>query len=64
VVGHDGGHRGVDPRYPTLVRFAAYTGLRPCEQVALKVKRLDLLRGMVRVAEAAPEVAGRLEWVV
>jgi integrase len=45
-----------------LIRFAAYTGLRPCEFVALKVRRLDLLRGMVRVAEAAPEVAGRLEW--
>jgi integrase len=52
----------IDPRYPTLVRFAAYTGLRPCELVALRVGRLDLLRGTVRVAEAAPEVAGRLEW--
>jgi integrase len=30
--------------------------------VALKVGRLDLLRGTVRVAEAAPEVAGQLEW--
>jgi len=49
----------IDPRYPTLVRFAAYTGLRPCELVALRVGRLDLLRGTVRVAEAAPEVAGR-----
>src|SRR5215213_3025631 len=53
---------GIDPRYPTLVRVAAYTGLRPCELVALRVGRLDLLRGTVRVAEAAPEVAGRLEW--
>ena len=44
------------------MRFAAYTGLRPCELVALRVGRLDLLRGAVRVAEAAPEVAGRLEW--
>jgi integrase len=52
----------IDRRYPTLVRFAAYTGLRPCELVALRVGRLDLLRGTVRVAEAAPEVAGRLEW--
>jgi integrase len=52
----------IDPRYPTLVRFAAYTGLRPCELVAMRVGRLDLLRGTVRVAEAAPEVAGRLEW--
>jgi integrase len=52
----------IDPRYLMLVRFAAYTGLRPCELVALKVGRLDLLRGTVRVVEAAPEVAGRLEW--
>jgi integrase len=52
----------IDPRYSTLVRFAAYTGLRPCELVALRVGRLDLLRGTARVAEAAPEVAGRLEW--
>jgi integrase len=52
----------IDPRYPTLVRCAAYTGLRPCELVALRLGRLDLLRGTVRVAEAAPEVAGRLEW--
>jgi integrase len=48
--------------YGVLIRFAAYTGLRPCEFVALKVGRLDLLRGRVRVAEAAPEVAGHLEW--
>jgi integrase len=52
----------IDPRYSTLVRVAAYTGLRPCELVALRVGRLDLLRGTVRIAEAAPEVAGRLEW--
>jgi integrase len=52
----------IDPRYSTLVRVAAYTGLRPCELIALRVGRLDLLRGTVRVTEAAPEVAGRLEW--
>jgi integrase len=45
-----------------LVRVAAYTGLRSCEYVALKVGRLDLLRGTARVAEAAPEIAGHLEW--
>jgi integrase len=50
------------PPYGVLIRLAAYTGLRPCEFVALKVGRLDLLRGTVRVAEAAPEVAGHLEW--
>jgi integrase len=52
----------IAPPYGVLVRFAAYTGLRPCEFVALKVGRLDLLRGAVRVAEAAPEVAGHLMW--
>jgi integrase len=52
----------IAPPCGVLVRFAAYAGLRPCEFVALRVERLDLLRGTVRVAEAAPEVAGRLEW--
>jgi integrase len=52
----------IAPPYGVLIRFAAYAGLRPCEFVALRVGRLDLLRGTVRVAEAAPEVAGRLEW--
>jgi integrase len=50
------------PPYGVLIRVAAYTGLRPCEYVALRVGRLDLLRATVRVVEAAPEVAGRLEW--
>jgi integrase len=52
----------IDPRYRVLVLCSAYAGLRPCELVALRVKHLDLLRGAVRVAEAAPEVAGRLCW--
>ena len=52
----------IDPRFRVLVLFSAYAGLRPCEVVALKVGRLDLLRGTDRVAEAAPEVAGRLRW--
>jgi integrase len=41
----------ITPPYGVLIRFAAYTGPRPCEFVALKVGRLDLLRGMARVAE-------------
>ena len=48
--------------YGLLVRFAAYSGLRPEELVALRVGRLDLLGGTVRVAEAATEVGGLLEW--
>jgi integrase len=50
----------ITPPYGVLVRFAAYTGLRAGEIAALRVKRLDLLRGAVRVVEAASEVGGRL----
>jgi integrase len=48
------------PPYGLLVRFAAYTGLRAGELVALRVRRLDMLRGAVRVVESASEVGGRL----
>jgi integrase len=51
----------IDLRYRALVLFAAYTGLRPCELVALRMSRLDLLRCTARVVEAAVEVS-RLEW--
>jgi integrase len=51
----------VEVRYRPLILFAAYTGLRPCELVALRVGRLDLLRCTARVVEAAVEVS-RLEW--
>jgi integrase len=51
----------VDVRYRPLILFAAYTGLRPCELVALRVGRLDLLRCTAQVVEAAVEVS-RLEW--
>ncbi len=39
--------------YGTLLRFAAYTGLRPCELVALRVRQLNLLRGEVRARSAS-----------
>jgi integrase len=52
----------IDPRYGTLIRFAAYSGMRPSELTALRIGRLDLLRGTTRVVEAAPEVDGRLHW--
>ena len=52
----------IDPRYGTLIRFAAYSGLRPSELAALRVGRLDLLRGTARVVEAAPEIDGHLHW--
>lgn len=46
--------------YGTLVRFAAYTGLRAGEIGAVRVGRLDLLRGSVEVAEALSDVGGKL----
>ena len=46
----------IDSRYSSLVRFAAYTGLRAGEIGALRVGRLDLLRGRVLVAESVTEV--------
>jgi integrase len=52
----------IDARYGTLIRFAAYSGMRPSELAALRVGRLDLLRGTARVVEAAPEVDGHLHW--
>jgi hypothetical protein len=52
----------IDPRYRLLVLVGAYTGLRPGEITGLKVKRLDLLRGKIEVAEALSEVDGKLIW--
>lgn len=48
-----------DP-FGVLVRFAAYTGLRAGEIAALRVGRVDLLRGAVDVREAYSEVHGAL----
>jgi integrase len=52
----------IEPAYRVLVYFLAYTGLRFGEAVALKTKRLDLLRGRCEVVESATEVGSRLEW--
>jgi integrase len=46
--------------YGTLVRFAAYTGLRAGEIGALRVRRIDFLRSRVEVAESVSDVAGQL----
>jgi integrase len=43
-----------------LVRLAVYTGLRAGEIGALRVGRLDLLRGRVEVVESVADVRGRL----
>jgi integrase len=48
--------------YGVLVRFAAWTGLRAGELAALRVRRLDLLRGACDVVDNATEVDGRLVW--
>jgi integrase len=50
----------IEAPYGTLVRFAAYTGLRAGEIVALRLKRLDLLRGAVHVVESTSDVGGHL----
>lgn len=50
------------PEYGLLVRFAAFTGLRAGEIVALRVRRVDLMRRRVDVAESASEAHGKLEF--
>ncbi len=45
-----------------VVRFLAYTGLRWGELAALKVKRVDLVRRRVLIAESVTEVNGELVW--
>jgi integrase len=52
----------IGPHYRVLVWFLAYTGLRFGEAVALRVKRLDLLRGRFEVVEPATEVGSALVW--
>jgi integrase len=52
----------IGPHYRVLVYFLAYTGLRFGEAVALRVKRLDLLRGRCEVVESATEVGSALVW--
>jgi integrase len=46
----------IGPHYRVLVYFVAYTGLRFGEAVALRIKRLDLLRGGCEIVESATEV--------
>ena len=51
------------PEYGLLVRFAAFTGLRAGELVALQVKNLDLVRRRVDVVASASEAHGQLQIV-
>ncbi|MDR1387927.1 MAG: site-specific integrase [Propionibacteriaceae bacterium] len=50
------------PDWSLMVRLLAYTGLRWGEMAALTVKRVDLLRRRVTVAESVTPVRGRLVW--
>ena len=50
----------IDPRYRALIFTAAYTGMRWGELVALKIERLNLLRGTVDVVESMSEINGYL----
>lgn len=46
-------------RYPTLVRFLAYTGLRWGEATALRVRNVDTVRRRLLIREAVAEVNGK-----
>jgi integrase len=46
----------IDERYSTLIRLAAYTGLRAGEIGALRIGRVDLETGRITVAESVTEV--------
>ena len=48
-------------RYRALIFTAAYTGMRWGELAALKIERLNLLRGTVDVVESMSEINGYLE---
>jgi integrase len=52
----------IGPHHRVLVYFLAYTGVRFGEAVALRVRRLDLLRGRCEVIESATEVGSALVW--
>jgi integrase len=50
----------IEPRYRTLIFSAAYTGMRWGELAALRVSRLNLLKGTVEVKESLSEINGHL----
>lgn len=51
----------IEPRFRALIYTAAYTGMRWGELAALRVDRLNLLRGTVDVVESMSEINGHLE---
>ena len=50
----------IHPRYRALIFTAAYTGLRWGELAALRVDRINFLRGTLSVVEALTEVNGHV----
>jgi integrase len=52
----------VGGQYRVLILVLAFCGLRWGEVAALRVKRVDLLRRRLTVAESVTEVSGRLVW--
>jgi len=48
----------IEPRYRALIFMAAYTGMRWGELAALRVRRLNLLKGTVDVSESLAEING------
>lgn len=46
-------------RYPSLVRFLAYTGLRWGEATALRVRNVDTVKRRLMIREAVAEVNGK-----
>lgn len=56
ALAHDAGNDEI------VILFLAYTGLRFGEMAALRVRRLDLLRREVEVAESVTSVNGKLIW--
>ncbi len=52
-------HLSRESRYPSLVRFLAYTGLRWGEATALRVRNVDLGKRRLIIREAVAEVNGK-----
>ncbi|MGI8515372.1 MAG: tyrosine-type recombinase/integrase [Acidimicrobiia bacterium] len=50
----------INPRYRAMVLVGAYAGLRWGETAALRDRRMDLLRGTLRVEETLTDVRGRV----
>lgn len=50
------------PERGLLVRFAAFTGLRSAEIVALRTDSVDLMRGRVQVVSSATEAYGKIQF--